>query len=270
MRQDHETFQVKMAFTNFNTNCYLRVDCTDLRCRLCESERFPKIDSIIEHLTIAHQVKFSLEAGLALLPNKYEHERQILCAICDVNQPGFRQLSNHISTHYQTFICESCGKSFMTKPGLQLHMRNTHTDRTHRCVKCRRAFDSVKARRDHVVASRNCWVHRCKLCTERFLTWKLKQSHLVAVHSKPQKTYPCTECGDVFPSQISYYHHFKKNHSSDSFVCAYCGQRYPSKLRLEDHIVTHTKEKRFQCAKCEKSYPRMRGLRRHMHSHHER
>ncbi|XP_011569227.2 gastrula zinc finger protein XlCGF26.1 isoform X33 [Plutella xylostella] len=267
INDEHETFDVKIAFANLNANSYLRVDCTDLKCRLCLVP-FQNIKAVVEHLHSSHELEVIVDAGIALLPNKYEDEK-LLCGYCNINLPGFRQLSNHVTTHYQALICELCGKSFMTKPGLLLHTEFNHRGKGYPCAKCKQKFQTRDARKEHVTNSRQCWVHTCRKCNDRFLTWKLKQNHVVSVHSGPVKTYPCTECGEVFPTQIRYYIHFKLHHSSEVFVCNHCGTKYYSKTRLEDHMVSHTKEKKYKCSKCSKCYPYLRGLTRHLTSHHK-
>ncbi|XP_037966743.2 gastrula zinc finger protein XlCGF26.1 isoform X34 [Plutella xylostella] len=262
--EEHKSFDFKIP----KRNTSIRVDCTDLKCRLCLIP-IQDLQAMLTHLRSTHDLGVSAHDGIALVPNKYINDK-LVCGYCDINVAGLLPLIDHVKTHYRALICELCAKSFLTKHGLRSHMETKHHKKGYPCPKCKQAFENTKARKEHLNNSRQCWSYSCKKCNDRFLTWKLKQEHVVSVHSVPVKTYTCTVCKEVFPTQITYYYHFKLHHSDEMCVCNECGMKCYSKKRLEDHMASHTKEKKYMCPTCGKCYPYLRGLRRHLINSHKK
>lgn len=265
-QQDHTDFKIKNVLDKNNTNSLPKVDCTDLCCRIC-SRKFDMLDEIAEHLEDAHDIAIDVNAGFALLPNKYDGLK-VLCALCNFGLSGLRQLSYHMSTHYRTYICETCGKVYITKAGLLTHFENIHKKKVFRCARCKKTLESLQQLKEHRQNSKECWPYRCRICRERFIRWSFMRDHLVEAHKQPERLYRCTECLKTFRSNVGQYHHFKLMHSSDHFVCSYCGIKFPTKSYLENHIVSHTKEKKFSCSMCNKAYPRLKALTRHKRNAH--
>ncbi|XP_026489414.1 zinc finger and BTB domain-containing protein 41-like isoform X14 [Vanessa tameamea] len=267
MDEEHETFKVETAFAHCAYEGYLKVDCTDLRCRICK-KAFKKLDEIAKHLNDVHDQKINLEFHLGIQPFKFENDK-LLCGICDKNFPCLRQLSRHMSSHYQNFTCEECGKSYTTNGSLQQHMRFSHITNERICRRCRQTFSSLEAKREHVESSPKCWSYHCFVCALRFMKWSAKEEHLISVHGQAKKTHCCPECGKVFTSRNSYRVHFATTHAGISFVCSWCGRKFSTKRHLEQHTVIHTGLKLFECLVCSKSFPRKANLNQHMWIHSE-
>ncbi|CAG9106319.1 unnamed protein product [Plutella xylostella] len=244
INDEHETFDFKTAFDHLN-NSMLRVDCTDIKCRLCFVP-LGNIKAIVEHLQYTHDLDVCAEADVELLPNKYDGGR-LLCGYCDINFPGLRQMTKHVVDHYKAFVCELCGKSFLTKPGLLVHMTYRHTLKGYPCVRCKQEFDTLDARKEHVQNSKRCYEYGCRECKTRFRTKRLRQDHLVSAHSLPVRTFPCTECEQVFSTSNRFYVHFKLHHSKVVFECKECGMKCYTQTRLEDHMASHTKDRTYKC-----------------------
>lgn len=267
MKTQHEPFEMKKAFHHVSKTNYIKVDCTEISCRLC----FKKISTpneIPKHLEEEHAIKFISDAGIAWFPYRFVNDK-LVCGICDVNKPGLRQLSIHIATHYKNYTCDACGKSYMVKSSLLSHYSLRHAEEKFPCTRCRKTFSTNHARKEHIVASKPCWQYMCKICKIRFLTYRLKVNHHIDVHGATKKTYPCTECSKVFEKPTHYRKHFKFTHSTTGFdACPHCWKRFDCKRDLEDHVLCHTKGGLdLKCPTCFKTFARTKSLRRHMLTH---
>ncbi|CAG9574920.1 unnamed protein product [Danaus chrysippus] len=266
MEEEHQNFNVRMAFVHCSEG-YIKVDCTELRCRLC-SEPFDALEDVAQHLFHKHEQPLNLSFELGMQPFKLEKDK-LICAICRAKSLCLRQLSRHTQTHFLKYTCEACGKSYATMTPLKHHITYSHTGQERICRKCKKTFSSLTEKRQHLQDSKSCWSHLCNVCGERFLSWTIKQAHLTEVHGAPKRTYVCPECLEVFPDRKKFRVHFKILHTDDNFVCTCCGLKFDTKRNLENHRVVHTKEKLFPCPVCSKSFPRKKNLVQHMWIHSE-
>ncbi|CAH2062210.1 unnamed protein product, partial [Iphiclides podalirius] len=266
MENEHQTFKTRMAFVHCSEG-YIKVDCTDLRCRIC-SQSFDSINDIAVHLKDVHFENIDPNYEIGVHPFKLEKDR-LLCAICRLKSPCIRQLSRHIQSHFLKYTCEACGKSYATITTLRHHITYSHTGEERICRKCKKTFGSLEAKRQHLAESRSCWSHLCNVCGERFMTWTAKQAHLAKVHDAPKRSHICPECGQVFLDRKKYRVHFKISHTDDNYMCSCCGMKFDTERNLEEHRLVHTKEKLFPCPVCSKCFPRKKNLVQHMWIHSE-
>lgn len=266
MHEEHQTFKVETAFAHCNEG-YLKADCTDLKCRICW-EPFKKLDDVAKHINDVHNIKILFEFHIGIQPFKFDDEK-LLCGICDRNFPCLRQLSRHMTSHYQNYTCEECGKSYTTNSSLQQHIRFSHISNKRICRRCKKTFNSLIDKREHVKSSSKCWAYQCAVCGVRFMTWTLKEQHLENVHGQAKKTHKCPECATIFLTRNAYRNHFATMHAGINFVCSYCGRKFTTKRHLEQHTVIHTGIKLFNCPICSKSFPRKANLTQHMWIHSE-
>ncbi|CAG9574921.1 unnamed protein product [Danaus chrysippus] len=219
MHDEHQTFKVETAFAHCNEG-YLKADCTDLKCRICW-EAFKKLDDVAKHINDVHNIEILFEFHIGIQPFKFDDEK-LLCGICDRNFPCLRQLSRHMTCHYQNYTCEECGKSYTTNSSLQQHIRFSHISNKRICRRCKKTFNSLVDKREHVKSSSKCWAYQCSICGVRFMTWTMKEQHLEKVHGHAKKTHKCPECATIFLTRNAYRNHFATIHAGINFVCSYC------------------------------------------------
>ncbi|XP_011569230.2 gastrula zinc finger protein XlCGF26.1 isoform X35 [Plutella xylostella] len=262
--EEHQTFNYKMAFKQI---AMVRVDCTDLKCRVCLIP-VQDIKAMIMHLQSSHDMNVCADSGITIVPNKYVNDK-LVCGYCDKNLPGFLQLMTHVKAHYRPVICDLCAKPFLTKYGLLFHMKTKHHKKGYSCPKCKQEFENKKAKKEHQNNSRQCWPYSCpQKCDDRFLTWKSRQQHMADVHAVV-KTYPCTVCAEVFTTSRRYFVHYQSQHSSNEmFACKFCGRKWLTAKRLQEHMASHTKEKNYKCPKCDNCFSYDKTMKRHLASHH--
>lgn len=266
---NHQQFTISTAFAHMgSTKDLLKVDLSNLRCRLC-SEPFEKIQDVAEHLKKSHENKIlnklNLNFDIGMQPYKLEKDNYT-CYHCGVKQPTLIKLCRHTNSHYQKFTCHMCGRNYMTNETLKYHIRCSHSG-NQVCRKCWKSFASVEMKIEHVRASKLCWPFCCILCGERFLSWELKQKHLVTKHGYEKVRYTCPECDQKFNSRKMFYTHYKIAHTEEGFECSCCGLRFGTKTKMEDHKLGHTGEKQFMCTICFKSFSRNKSLTQHMWTH---
>ncbi|CAH2062211.1 unnamed protein product, partial [Iphiclides podalirius] len=266
---EHQSFCVSTAFAHCgNGNEYLKVDCTNLRCRLC-SQPFETLVGIAEHIKAHHpNEKLDTDYEIGLQPYRIDKDRWH-CYLCGLKLPTLTKLCRHTTSHYQKYTCECCGKSYLSNDALKYHIRCSHAPKP-QCRKCWREFPTPEMKRDHLRRSKACWQFCCVHCGERFMSWECKQKHLVAAHGRPKATYACPDCGDTFDQRKTFYCHFRTSHTDESYTCSCCGMKCGSKLQLDDHTLVHTGEKRFECAVCRKPFTRKKSLTQHMWIHSEK
>lgn len=267
----HETFSVSTAFAHMNSaKDYLKVDCTNLKCRLC-SEPFENIQDIAEHLKNFHFNKVTkqldLSYDIAMQPYRLEKDNYT-CFNCGTKLPTLMKLCRHTTLHYKQYTCDICGRTYLTNEALKYHIKCNHSGQ-HVCRKCWKDFPTLEKKRDHVRKSKRCWTFCCVYCGERFQSWEFKQKHLEKEHGFKKVTYPCPECNITFKTRKYFYNHYKIQHTDEGLQCSCCGLKFGSKTQLDDHVLAHTGEKQFKCSVCGKCFSRNKTLRQHMWIHSE-
>jgi hypothetical protein len=211
MEYEHSNFPVNRLFS-YITGKYLKVDCTDLRCRMC-GDSFENLQDSARHLVDEHKtLDLDLQFDLELQPFKFDDGFK--CVLCSEKFPGLRPLSLHMQSHYYKYICELCGKLYKEWTSLQTHVKKAHISSKQYCNKCKVTFKTVEERRNHLTVSSICRPYPCKACEKRFISWNQKLSHEAKVHGIPKPSYTCSECTKVFTDSSKYRNHFKAYHST--------------------------------------------------------
>lgn len=270
--KEHKEFKADIALYHLRDRSHdVKVDCTELRCRLCSnSNHYEKLEDIAKHLNADHKIQINFSKHLGMLPFKINKDKYH-CFICNSKFSNIRFLSKHTNTHFLKYTCESCGNSYAAITALNCHIRNScsRKSRLPFCRKCKKSFSSVKERMDHLISSNNCCQHVCKICDERFPTWTVKQNHMKEMHDKPERTFSCPDCGAVFVKKDKFRQHFVLVHTDSHYSCGQCDQKFASEKNLKNHLLLHSGEKRFECDVCNKSFMRKSGLTQHKWIHSE-
>lgn len=267
---EHKKFSVFTAFAHIaKSKDFLKVDCTNLKCRLC-SKPFSKVKDVAEHLVKEHTLKIKLNFEIALQTYKLERDRWI-CIYCNERLPTITDLCRHTTTsHYQKYTCDECGRTYMTDNSLRHHKKCSHSG-GFTCPRCWQNFPTLEARKEHQSKTMKCMAYGCIYCTERFLSWKAKNKHLVEKHNKPNVIYKCSECTKSFKNRRSYNTHYQKIHISSGFKCT-CGIKCWSQNQLDQHKASCKGFESHKCSVCDKVFAKKHNLAQHMwiHSHTKR
>ncbi|KAG7298318.1 hypothetical protein JYU34_017918 [Plutella xylostella] len=260
---DHKVFNIKDTVLHLNESI-LKVDCTDLCCRLCD-QLFDDVDSVANHLSAEHDKKISND-GFLFQIYKFGPDKWV-CAYCNEKFMCLRALSRHTASHFRNFVCPTCGKKYTFDTDLTKHIKNKHSN-VLPCVKCRQTFQCDKQLKEHMDESKSCWPYKCMYCAERFRSHSIKTTHMENIHGIAARIFKCTVCPLEFVSSKLFRDHYTKEHT-DKFVCSICNEKFGSKYILKMHYDRHTGHKEFKCDVCGKDFLRKCQLVQHYWAHRE-
>ncbi|GBP33054.1 Zinc finger protein 782 [Eumeta japonica] len=265
MNSEHSAFNVATAFANLSKSEFVKVDVLNLHCRIC-NVRMDNLVALAGHLYAQHCAKLHMSAQLGVQEFILEKNKWY-CYVCNKKLPSLYHLNRHTGTHYLNYICDCCGRSYITESGLAAHIKNTHGQTSkYSCRRCKKQFSSMEAKKQHLRSENYCQPFGCHMCSQRFLYWELRQKHLEEVHGKPKKVFPCVDCGATFECRRLFHIHYKTLHTQDCYRCQ-CGLKFASKSAYEYHNVSHTGEKKFHCTICGKMFSRKKNLNQHVRIH---
>ncbi|XP_068625800.1 PR domain zinc finger protein 5-like isoform X2 [Battus philenor] len=244
MASHHASYDVQSAFYKKLGKAFLNVDITDLRCKLC----FTAIDNfedLIDHLKNIHRQPIRSDAQFGLLPFKLNDGSTWNCAICSNQFKNFSSLKKHTHSHFQNYVCDTCGEGFITESAMISHTKIPHENK-YNCSRCVATFSSLQERNAHVKTQHTSTPYLCGYCKDkpRFATWEIRKKHLLEVHNygTGEDNYECTLCQKTFKSRSGKYNHMSRVHriireSELSFTCACCSRAFTSQLFLDKHIA---------------------------------
>ena len=94
------------------------------------------------------------------------------CADCTKVYLRPENLKMHITTVHEghTFICDKCGAQFLSKTGLQGHIKVQHNkEHRHTCITCGQHFEVKQDFLSHVSKHYNMNNYSCKKCSTKFI-----------------------------------------------------------------------------------------------------
>ncbi|XP_054594061.2 gastrula zinc finger protein XlCGF8.2DB [Nothobranchius furzeri] len=161
------------------------------------------------------------------------------------------------------FSCPECGKQFVQKWSLQIHLRVMgHSEISSSDGLVNKKFDEVE---QPVDSRRKLESYSCDYCGKRFVSKSHLESHEI-VHLQ-QKPFVCELCGQGFGQKPSLNKHLRSHSGQKPFACELCGQRFGEKAYLTRHMNVHTEHKPFACEHCGQRFSRKEYLTRHMSVH---
>ncbi|XP_022818911.1 zinc finger protein 699-like isoform X2 [Spodoptera litura] len=244
MASRHANFDIQLVFSRKIRKEFLKVDITDLQCKLCFIP-IETLDDLMTHLKNDHKQPLNADVQPGVLPFKLNDGTNWKCAICKIQFSDFISLKKHTAEHYQNYVCDTCGEGFITESALKAHTKIPH-DNKYNCSRCVATFTTLEERNVHIKTQHTTLPYMCVYCKEkpRFATWELRKRHLMEFHNyKPgAEMYECTTCHMTFKTRSQKYHHNVKAHRTKketeySYPCANCPRAFASKLSLDKHIA---------------------------------
>ncbi|XP_053301425.1 zinc finger protein 391 [Pleuronectes platessa] len=168
-------------------------------------------------------------------PKKSFHENKSHSSNVD-NSPK-SEINSNTQTGKKSFKCETCGKTYIYKYNLKIHLR-THTGEK---------------------------PYLCKICTKGFGRGDELRVHM-RIHTG-EKPYSCQTCGKSFRRSDDLKIHLRSHTGEKPYCCQTCGKCFVSSSKLRVHMRVHTGERRFSCKICQKSFVKSCGLKVHMRIH---
>ncbi|XP_052757197.1 zinc finger protein 26-like isoform X3 [Galleria mellonella] len=244
MAARHANFDIQLVFSRKLRKEFLKIDITDLQCKLCFMP-IDSLDDLMAHLKNDHKQPINADVEPGVLPFKLNDGSCWKCAICKIQFSDFISLKKHTSEHFQNYVCDTCGEGFITESALIAHTKIPHDNKYH-CSRCVATFSTFDERSVHIKTQHTKLPYMCVYCKEkpRFATWELRKRHLMEFHNyKPgAEMYECTTCHMTFKTRSQKYHHNVKAHRTKketeySYPCGSCSRAFASKVSLEKHIT---------------------------------
>lgn len=238
---------------------HVRTHRTDLNysCYVC-FEKFLSIDKVASHRRWEHEnskyiclgcrIPFDNNVELKEHVDKYYKTNyaykpsDLTCRICNVICANNKDWRKHGLTHKsKEFVCETCGKSFLTKSSLKDHifMRHDTVNKLFKCDICNSAFKYARALRKHSI-----------------------------IHSGI-KPFTCDDCGKSFRAKPTIVQHMKIHMNCPlSYACTVCNKKFRSNTNLRCHMRQHTGAQPFSCDICLRDFTDLSNRNKHMRRKH--
>lgn len=243
----------------------LKMDFATTLCRLCGIQ-INDYSALKSHLN-DHGKVLDETYGESVLPYKLIRDEHC-CQICGKRYEMFLSLHKHMNDHYEHFICETCGKAFVTMQRMLNHSR-THERRDFPCKRCGENLPSYASLYAHTAkVHRSNKRYKCPICDEKFASYKYRMKHLNTVHGEKTALFPCPSCPKVFDLCSRRTAHIRSHHLQErNHGCTVCGMKFFSNYELQEHSIKHEGARIYQCDVCKKAYARLKTLREHMRIH---
>lgn len=191
-----------------------------LKCFVCdEIFRYPKM--LINHLQTHPNVEYKCcfdwcaerFARDDLLHRHIVNHMLIQCDNCHKTYTHYHKCE--VPAAEKKFICDSCGKGFVTRYQLKIHM-NSHTDnRPYKCDVCGKSFRRPASLWAHAPIHSEVKRLKCNVihCHRAFVQHTDLYRHQFKAHGIFRKKFPCTICDQVFPENALLRKHLQ-NHEA--------------------------------------------------------
>ena len=250
-----------------------------LQCNLCP--RVNKLEDVEEfkmhvfnHIVLGlGGLSECIQCGRTWRKGFYEHVRYYgplhneECTQCSKKMSSFKEYQEHVNEqHYGVwkYRCgfDNCGEIFDS------------------AIECRSHTSSIHHKKIVVSTGlpkkvRDTSKKVCEICGALVTTTYIKRHVCKSKQKERQqaKTYPCTKCKQVFPSESERVKH-KRNidtpcHKYFMTFCQLCGKSIALGARMNHMISFHTKpeDKPFKCTTCGKGFNQRNHLKDHINIH---
>ncbi|OXA45230.1 Zinc finger imprinted 3 [Folsomia candida] len=178
-----------------------------------------------------------------------ENPVQFPCTLCGYEFKTRDSLERHILSHTteKTYNCATCGRSFAQKGTMKRH-EMTHLDKFVRdvlqCDLCPQTFLTKNGLQGHIrVAHENRRNYPCAFCDKRFSKSANLRSHVEAIHvTNKERIHSCDKCEYRSHSKHNLTRH-RMRHDAARYGCYFCGKKFVTSHELVRHCRVHTLEK---------------------------
>lgn len=203
------------------------------------------------------------------------------CKVCDekyfnaynlkIHENSIRHQNNTLKIRPKKLSrnCDACGKSFLQKQSLELHMKTHMKYNLYQCELCPRGFKYVTSLYIHQKThDKKAFGLKCEYCNDYYATSRQQlENHVRSKHGK-EKPFSCSFCCKQFATKQTCDIHVNKNHTH-YYKCQNCSKSCGSARDLEVHLEEHS-GLMFPCDFCDDvKFNSSQILKKHLHKIHK-
>ncbi len=162
---------------------------------------------------------FSTPAALGSHTTHAHEAQKLTCPItvCGRTFMSKNALNVHVKKHNSDFklTCEICERGFLYKSQLEAHMNRHYGIRPFECAFCGRKYFNSGDLARHVAACGQEKSEHCDLCSKSFACKKYLREHIKSTH-RMGKPYICTVCGREFYYRSAILTHMKTHETGNA------------------------------------------------------
>uniref|UniRef100_A0A8C9ZIE4 C2H2-type domain-containing protein n=2 Tax=Sander lucioperca TaxID=283035 RepID=A0A8C9ZIE4_SANLU len=182
-------------------------------------------------------------------------------------QSGLNSLKNdsRCKAGEKTLSCSECGKRFVTKTHLKIHMRSHTGEKPFSCSDCGKRFCIIGHLKDHARRHTGEKPFQCPECGKTFVTKSHLKRH-TRIHTG-ERPFSCSVCSKTFSGSGNLKTHMITHTGERPFSCSFCMKSFTQSGTLKEHMNIHTGEKPFGCSVCGKAFRGRGNLKKHKRIH---
>ncbi|XP_022248134.1 zinc finger protein 423-like isoform X2 [Limulus polyphemus] len=232
-----------------------------------------------------------------LITHTFEGCSFYTCYMCSAVFTSPHLIQQHMLQHglsSRPYDCANCHQRFFFRAELEnhshVHKESNASEEQANCPEHKKVFNNTVSLNHHSkIHEQKSDTLQCPLCPEVFRNSDEAQQHYFRYHGDTElqdgnKSFPCTECGKVFPCLSNLQGHIKihtqrfaptrnlnihmRSHSGGKpYECPLCKKRFALKENRKAHLKSHAGLKPFMCPHCGKTFSRKCHMKEHMCIH---
>ncbi|KAK6185177.1 hypothetical protein SNE40_007467 [Patella caerulea] len=175
-------------------------------------------------------------------------KRTFHCPKCPKKYYKQSLVDKHMVLHTNPFVCQICGKKFMTKAALELKHMLVHKAENDIKNNVSNDLDDILhavSNEDYVIEPKEEDVASVRYDSTEDESSRLSADSSVAVSSTvsvssskyKDRPFPCSQCGKRYILKIHLNNHMAIH--TNPVICRICGKKFSSKEVLEKHMLVH-------------------------------